>query len=59
MTTDAEKRKQRNLELLERMKNPEDRLTDQVPMATRWYPPRKIIEKDPEAIKKIFDQEEK
>jgi len=50
-------RKKHNEILLERMKDPSDRLTDKIDTQTRWFPPRPVIQKDKKAIEKIFDKD--
>lgn len=52
-----EQRKIHNEKLLERIKDKDDNLTDQIPMQQRFFPPRPIIKKDQKEIDKIFKKE--
>jgi hypothetical protein len=52
-----ELRKKRNQELLDRMKNPEDSLTNGLKQEDIFFPIRKKIEKDKKELKRIFKDE--
>ncbi len=55
MTKSDEARRQRNAALLERMKNPADNLSAYDPRAT-FFPPRPLIQKDREAVERLFGE---
>ena len=57
MKLTEEKRKQRNKEILERMKDPEDKLTA-FSQEQSFFPKRAIIKKDKKTIKKLFGSKE-
>lgn len=47
-----EKRKNRNKDLIERLKRGES--TQLIPTQMTWYPPRPIIKKDNEIVKQLY-----
>ena len=49
-----QKRIDRNKQLLERMNNPEDDLTNGTTQEDMFFPMRKIIKKDEKIISKLF-----
>ena len=53
---EAEKRKAKNADLIARMKAGES-TSLYIPQAT-WFPPRPIIEKDKDIVKKLFEVED-
>lgn len=52
--SELEKRKSRNKELVERMKNPNDTLSTSITHEDVSFQPRKIIKKDKNLISKLF-----
>ena len=51
-----ELRKKRNKELLDRMKDPEDSLTNGITKQDMLYPPRPVIKKDKEKVRQLFGE---
>lgn len=56
MTNAEELRKKRNKELLERMNDPNDPLTNGVSKQDLLFPIRPIIKKDKKEIDRVFDE---
>lgn len=54
--TPEEIRKEKNKEILERMKNPEDNLTNGLTQEEMFFPKRPVIKKDKQKIKQIFGE---